>query len=419
MGLQVVALVFLIGAIVLGFTKKMNVGVVCLGLALILGKMGGMGAADIYKGFPYKLFATLLGTMLFFSLLQQNGTLEKISGCLIGLCGKNTFLVPIIVYLASFGLSAAGPGAISVQSVTVIFAVSLAVQMQVSPILMGIMAILGAVGGSASPIALTGIIVGDLLTEMGIEGISNQIFIGVALSNLVCAVVMYIALGGYRIRAAEHGGNEKERTPFDRHQKVSLAALLVMVVLVVGFSYDVGLTCFTLSLLLMLLGAANEKTALKMIPWSVLILIAGVNVLMNITQTLGGIDLLSTILAKFMSSRTAAPIMGATGGIMSWFSSANGVVFPTLIPTVPEIAEQVGGASIVQMVSSIVCSATVAGISPLSTGGSLIMASYAQESGCDEKEQQKMFGRLFALSASVVAIVFVLSLTGVLGLVIA
>ena len=100
---------------------------------------------------------------------------------------------------------------------------------------------------------------------------------------------------------------------------------------------------------------------------------------------------------------------------MSWFSSANGVEFPTLIPTVPEIAQQVGGASIVQMVTAIVCSATVAGISPLSTGGSLIMASYVQESGCDEKEQQKMFGTLFALSASVVAIVFVLSLVGVLG----
>jgi hypothetical protein len=26
------------------------------------------------------------------------------------------------------------------------------------------------------------------------------------------------------------------------------------------------------------------------------------------------------------------------GGIMSWFSSANGVVFPTLIPTVPQVA---------------------------------------------------------------------------------
>ncbi len=414
MGLQVVALLFLIGAIVLGFAKKMNVGVVCLGLALILGKLGGMGAGDIYKGFPYKLFATLLGTMLFFSLLQQNGTLEKISKRLISICGKNTFLVPIIVYVVSFVLSAAGPGAISVQSVTVIFAVSLAVQMKVSPVLMGVMAILGAVGGTASPIALTGIIVGDLLTEMGIEGLGTPIFIGVSVSNLICAIVVYVVLGGYKFRAAQ-AGSKQEKDSFDRSQMISLIALLVMVVLVVGFSYDVGLTCFTLSLVLMLTKAANEKAALKMIPWSVLILIAGVNVLMNITQKLGGIDLLASILASFMSTRTAAPIMGFTGGLMSWFSSANGVVFPTLIPTVPEIAQQVGGASIVQMVSAIVCSATVAGISPLSTGGSLIMASYAQETGCDEKEQQKMFGTLFAISASVVAIVFVLSLTGVLG----
>ncbi|MFQ9208627.1 MAG: hypothetical protein ACLR3S_05395 [Clostridium fessum] len=51
MGLQVIALGCLIGAIVLGFVKKTNVGLVCFGLALILGKIGGMGASDIYKGF--------------------------------------------------------------------------------------------------------------------------------------------------------------------------------------------------------------------------------------------------------------------------------------------------------------------------------------------------------------------------------
>ena len=214
MGLQVVALLFLVGAIVLGFTKKMNVGIVCFGLALVLGTLGGMSAGDIYKGFPYKLFATLLGTMMFFSLLQQNGTLEKISKRLIGLCGKNTFLVPIIVYVVSFALSAAGPGAISVQSVTVIFAVSLSVQMNVNPILMGVMAILGAVGGTASPIALTGIIVGDLLTEMGIEGLSNQIFLGVSISNLICAIVMYIVLGGYKIRATVSKTSDKANDHF-------------------------------------------------------------------------------------------------------------------------------------------------------------------------------------------------------------
>ena len=405
MGLQVIALGCLIGAIVLGFVKKTNVGLVCFGLALILGKIGGMGASDIYKGFPFKLFATLLGTMLFFSLLQQNGTLEKISDRLIGLCGKHLFLVPIIIYVVSFGLSAAGPGAISVQSVTVLFAVALAVQMKVSPILMG-------VGGTASPIALTGIIVGDMMTEMGIEGSINNIFIGVSVSNFVCAVAMYILLGGYKLRGNAESG-EKKVEKFTRDQWLSLIALVIMVVLVVGFSYDVGLLCFTLAMILILLGTADEKKAIKAIPWSVLILIAGVNVLMNITQTMGGIDLLSSILASFMTKRTAGPIMGFTAGLMSWFSSANGVVFPTLIPTVPDIASQVGGASVMQIITAIVCSATVAGISPLSTGGSLILASYAQETDCGDKEQQKMFGTLFALSATVVVIVCVLTFVGV------
>lgn len=414
MALQIVALLFIIGAIALGFVKKINVGIVCLGLSLILGKLGGMGAGDIYKGFPYKLFATLLGTMLFFSLLQQNGTLEKISKRLIGACGKNTFLIPIIMYVVSFVLSAAGPGAISVQSVTIIFAVSLAVQMKVSPILMGAMATLGAVGGTASPIALTGIIVGDLLTEAGVEGLGNSVFLGVAACNLFCTIIVYIAFGGYKLRAEKVITSENEKEHFDKNQRISLIALIVMVIMVVGFSYDVGLVCLSLSLILMLARAANEKQALKMIPWNVLVLIAGVSVLMNITQKLGGIDLLSAILASFMSRRTAAPIMGLTGGIMSWFSSANGVIFPTLTPMLPEIAEQVGDVSILNMVVAIICSATVAGISPLSTSGSLIMASYAQETNCDEKVQQKMFGTLFALSASLVGLVFIINLVGLL-----
>jgi len=304
MGLQVLALACLVGAIILGFVRKMNVGIVCFGLALILGTIGGMASGKIYGGFPYKLFSTLLGTMLFFSLLQQNGTLEKVSKKLISFCGNNTFLVPVIIYLVSFILSAAGPGAISVQSVTVMFAVSLAVQMDASPVLMGAMAILGAVGGTASPIALTGIIVNDLLAQMNMEGVGMNMFIGVSIANFACAVVTYIVLGGYKLRrSAGEAAAVKEH--FTKEQTISLVALLIMVVMVVGFSYDVGLICFTLSLVLILLRTADEKKAIKMIPWNVLILIAGVSVLMNITQTMGGIELLSNILASFMNSVTA------------------------------------------------------------------------------------------------------------------
>lgn len=410
--LATVALMFLIAAIVIGFVRSINVGFVCLGLALILGLIGGVSSKEILGGFPSSLFMTLLGTMFFFSLLQENHTLELLSKKMVGLVGKKHFLIPILIYLVSYLLSAAGPGAISVQTVMIIFAVALAVQMDASPILMGGMAILGAVGGTTSPIALTGILVKDLTAGMeGLENIATPVFFGVSAANFLCAVLLYILYGGFRLK----GENEvKEKLPaFTRNQMICIAALLVMVVAVVGFRYDVGLVCFTLSLVLMLLGTVNEKGALKLVPWSVLILICGVNVLMSVTKTLGGIDLLADLLAKLMNRTTASPIMSLTAGMMSWFSSANGVVFPTLIPTAPAIAANVGGGVTAgDLIMAIVGAATVAGISPMSTGGSLILASYTQGKEVSDKEQSKIFARLFATSLGCVAVIMVFGLVG-------
>ncbi|MGN1020571.1 MAG: SLC13 family permease [Aristaeellaceae bacterium] len=411
--LPAIALLFLVAAIVIGFVRNINVGFTCLGLALILGLIGGVSANTILSGFPSKLFMTLLGTMFFFSLLQENHTLELLSKKMVNLVGKKHFLIPIIIYLVSFVMSAAGPGAISVQTVMIIFAVALAVQMDASPILLGSMAILGAVGGTTSPIALTGILVTDLTADIeGLAGtVAQPVFLGVSLANLLCAAVVYFVFGGYKLKG---DSDVREKLPaFTRSQIICIVALLVMVVAVVGFKYDVGLVCFTLSLVLMLLGTVNEKAALKLVPWSVLILICGVNVLMAVTKALGGIDLLADLLARLMNSVTAAPIMGLTAGIMSWFSSANGVVFPTLIPTAPAIAANVGGSvSAVEMIMAIVGGATVAGISPMSTGGSLILASYTQGKEVSDKEQSGIFAKLFATSLGCVLIVVVFALVG-------
>ena len=410
---KIMALAFLVFAIALGFLKKINVGLVSLGLVLILSKIGNIETNIIYKGFPGKLFITLLGTMFFFSLLQENRTLEILSKKMVALAGIHTNLIPIIIYLVSFALSAAGPGAISVQSVMVIFAVSLAMQMQTSPILLASMAILGAVGGTASPIALTGIIVSDFTAEMGYVDMETPVFLGVSVGNVICALALYIIFKGYKLNT-DFTTTSKKLPKFNKEQLVGLILAMLLIVLVVGFRYDVGLVSFTLSIILILTKAADEKIAIKIIPWNVLILICGVNVLMAVTKEMGGIDFLSETLSFFMNKRTAAPIMGLTAGIMSWFSSANGVVLPTLIPTVPGIISGIGeGTSVVEMIISIVASATVAGISPLSTGGSLILASYSQETNTNEKEQQKLFGKLFLTSFFAVIIIFIISLVGI------
>ncbi len=412
MAYQVLSLLFLVGAIVLGFTKKLNVGIVSIGLAFVLGLISGVDTNVILSGFPSKLFMTLLGTMFFFCLLQENHTLELLSRKMVAVVGRKTFLIPIIIYAVSYVLSAAGPGAISVQSVMIIFAVSLSVQMQASPILMGSMAILGAVGGTASPIALSGIIVTDLTEEMGMTGAAAPVFAGVSVANLICAVLLYIVFKGYKMKS-EDTVDKKELPAFNRSQIICILALIVLVVAVVVFRYDVGLVSFALAFVLLLFNVVNEKAALKLIPWSVLLLITGVSMLMAVTKELGGITLLSDLLASLMNQFTASPIIGLTAGLMSWFSSANGVVLPTLIPTATDIAANVGGSvTALELIMAIVGGATVAGISPLSTGGSLILASYVQETNASDKEQQSVFAKLFGISFGAVMVIVIFALVG-------
>ena len=60
---------------------------------------------------------------------------------------------------------------------------------------------------------------------------------------------------------------------------------------------------------------------------------------------LGGIRLLTEALSKLMGEKTANPIITVLAGVMSWFSSASGVVMPTLIPTVPGLAASLTGVS--------------------------------------------------------------------------
>ena len=407
--MQTISLLVLIVAIAIGFWKNINVGIVSLALGFILTAAMGISVKVLVAGFPTKLFLTLLGTMYFFALLQDNQTLELLSRKIISLFKTRPFLMPVVIYVVSYVMSAAGPGAISVQSVMVIFAVSLAVQMKANPILMAVMAILGAVGGTASPIALTGIIVKDLTASLHVPGIAVPVFYGVTAANVFIAAIFYVVLGGYRMTLDANLQNVGGEA-FTREQKICLAALVVMVGI---FRMDVGFVSFFLAFLLMLVGAADKKRPVKLVPWNVLILICGISVLMSVIKKAGGIKLLADLLASLMTEGTAAGLIAATAGFMSWFSSANGVVFPTLIPTLPEIIAKVGGElRLVDMLVSVVGAATVAGISPLSTGGSLIMATVAQNEVASSEDLSKMFLKLFLLSFCAVMLVVVFSLVG-------
>lgn len=142
-------------------------------------------------------------------------------------------------------------------------------------------------------------------------------------------------------------------------------------------------------------------------------MVLGVGMLMNIVSQSGGIDLMVEAMEKVMGPRSAAPMMALTAGIMSFFSSGLGVVFPTLVPACGSLEAGLGVDG-VQLVAMVVIGGTIAGYTPISTTGALIMAGVAQQERSEERfPQNKLFVELFAVSVLNLVVLAVMAFTGI------
>ena len=410
--MEALSLVFLVGAILIGVILKVNIGIVAIGSSLILGTMAGMSAGAIRGGFPTTLFVTLLGVMVLFGIATENKTLALLCQRILYLAGNRVYLIPFVIFFFSAALAAIGPGAIPVMSLMSVFACSLAAEMKVSPVVLATAVMLGACGGGLTPVAPTGIIGLTLAYEAGITGIEMAYAINSIVALFISFVILYFALGGYKMKS-EMDLTAVELPSFDRNQIFTMIGILIMVVLVIGFGYDVGLTAFAIAAVLLFLRTANEKEVLATVSWSTLVLICGVQVLMSMTFSLGGIDLMARGLATIMTPATAPGILAVSAGIMSWFASTSGVVMPTLIPTIPAIMAEVGGSvTYTSMISAVTNTAHSAAMSPFSTGGALGISAYSQIAKPAPEEHSKLLIRMFLTSAASVAIVSAIAFLG-------
>lgn len=409
--MALLSLLFLLLAIFLGFVRKMNTGLLCIAFALVLGRMSGVSDAAIMKGFNSSLFIMLLGVTYLFSMAQINGSLDLLAQKVIALAGRRVYLIPVIIYIFSIVLAALGPGSVPTMAIMMVFSMSLAAEMKISPVLLSTLTVLGSCAGGLSPLAATGIIGANLCAEFGLTGIENDFLLNGVFSFTVYAVIVYVWLGGYKLRAAEDVG-EKVIPSFNRKQLLTIAGIVAMVFMVMLLHINVGLVSFAVAAVLSFLRVSEEAKAIRHIPWNTLLLITGVGVLMQLIIDLGGINILSAALVSIMSAKSAAAVMGLTSGIMSWFSSSSGVVMPTLLPTVPHIAQQLGGVNELELASSITTISHVAAISPLSTGGALALAAYASAANANQKQQQNLFMKMFGVSALGVSVLCVFSYFG-------
>ena len=174
----------------------------------------------------------------------------------------------------------------------------------------------------------------------------------------------------------------------------------------IGFHVNIGLAAFVSAAVLVLCGVAQDGECLKNVPWGTIIMVLGVGALLSVVDKVGGIKVMSNAISSVMNSTTAVPLMG----LLSLVSSALGVVYPTMMPMCPDIAAQVGGVEPVALMAAVGVGGSLAGISPMSTGGALILAAMGTNiENFNSTKQTKVFAELLMLAGIALLIIAVVS----------
>lgn len=414
MDIGLLSLVLLCVAIAVGFFFKVNVGLVALMFALALSKYASIPEKVVIQGFNVNLFITLMGVTLLFSILKTNGTIDILAKKIVSLAGNNKYLIPIMVYLVGFIITTIGPGAIPLLAIMPAFSIPIAMARGYNPLMLALIGSFGIFSGRMSTITPEGILVYSLLSAQGIDVTQavKPMYLNMVITGIVLYIIAFVYYQGFNVKILPQEREQKLR--FNKRQLLSLVGLILMVILVIVEKWNAGLASFTISAILLILNVSGEKESIGGIPWGTLLMISGVSSMMAIVVETGGIKTLTTALATVMTPHTAPAIMGATAGIMSWFSSGLGVVFPTLIPTVANVAQAVGNVNPIELASMVVIGGTVTGVTPLSVTGALIIAMMlALDEKVGKVNNMELFIKLFAWSVVALVVLVVLALLGI------
>lgn len=414
MDLAWISLAALIIAITLSMITSVNVGVVSLAMAWIVGVyLGGMPLAKVISNFPIDLLLNLVGVTLLFGMANLNGTLGRIAARAVRMCRGNAGVIPIMLFVIALALSSIGPGNIATTAIMAPMAMAVAYRAAVPPFLMALMVGNGAQAGALSRFAPTGIIVNTNMEKIGLGGFEMQTYLNNLAAHAVVTFAAYFLFGGWKLffrrrtppqlAQSDQAGARRDEAlidvePFEAKHWLTIGVLAALVVSVIWLRTHVGMAALTGAALLSLLKAANEKDAIRKMPWSVILMVCGVTVLIGVLAAQRGIELFTELLAGMATPGTVTFVIAFVTGAVSVYSSTSGVVLPAFLPTVPGLAERLG-ADPMAIASSMNVGGHLVDLSPLSTIGALCIAALATEA-----EGKKLFNQLLAWGMSMMVV---------------
>jgi di/tricarboxylate transporter len=403
MSLAWLSLAALFVAIVVSCFSRLNVGVLAVAFAWIVGVyFGAMRLDEVLAGFPIQLFLTLVGVTLLFTQAQLNGTLDKIAHRSVGLCRGNTGLIPVSFFLLGCGIASLGPGNVATAAMLAPMAMAVGGRARIPPFLMAIMVGNGAQSGALSPFAPTGIIVNGLMDKIGLAGYEWQTYVSNLAAHAFLAFAGYLLLGGWKLFRSEYvaGADGVPESPaFDSSNWVTIAIILSVVASVLFLGTNIGMAAFAGAVVLAATRVADHEQAIRRMPWYPILMVSGVTVLIALMEKTGGLELFTALLARTATADTATGAVAFVTSVISVYSSTSGVVLPAFLPTIPGLVERLGGGDPFGIATSMNVGAHLVDMSPLSTTGAMCLAGIT-----DPADVRPTYNRLLAWGLSMTVI---------------
>ncbi|MEU4979548.1 SLC13 family permease [Streptomyces sp. NPDC021969] len=447
---ELISILVLVVVFVIATTRSVNMGALAFAAAFGVGTLvADLDADGIFAGFPGDLFVVLVGVTYLFAIARANGTTDWLVHAAVRLVRGRVALIPWVMFALTGALTAIGAVSPAAVAIVAPIALSFATRYSISPLLMGTMVVHGAQAGGFSPISIYGSIVNGIVEREKLPGSEIGLFLASLVANLLIAAVLFAVLGGRKLWARGAvtpedggapgkgpeptgsgagggtdatpgtdaapgtgggaptavavrpdqgtGGTEGTGIRLTPARIATLVALVALVVAVLGFDLDAGLTAVTLAVVLSTAWPDDSRRAVGEIAWSTVLLICGVLTYVGVLEEMGTITWAGEGVGGIGVPLLAAVLLCYIGAVVSAFASSVGIMGALIPLAVPFLAQGEIGA--VGMVAALAVSATVVDVSPFSTNGALVLAA------APDVDRDRFFRQLMIYGGIVVAAV--------------
>jgi di/tricarboxylate transporter len=403
MSKELVSILVLVAIFAVGTLRPINMGLLGITAAFIVGSAYGVSEDDIFAGFPGDLFIILVGVTYLFAIANNNGTVDWLVHAAVRAVGGRVALIPWVMFAITAVLTMVGSVVPAAVAIVAPIALGFAVRYRINPVLMGLMVVNGATAGGFSPISIFGSIVNGVVEKSNLEGNPTLLWISSLVFNTLLSVVVFFMFGGRDLikrrvdtdpEATERfkrettpsgqpviGGGaiamSAEAPALNRDRILTLIGIAALVVIALTLDWDVGFVAVTIAVVLSLLMPDATKDAAAKVAWPTVLLICGIVMYVALLQQMGTIDWLGEQVADIGTPLLAALVICFIGGAVSAFASTTGIL-GALIPLAVPFLQQ-GEIGAVGVIIALCIASSVVDSSPFSTSGALVVANSPED----------------------------------------